>query len=108
MVSISFDFLSSKKTAPSLKRVKQNFFKIGHKGYQKKQNFALISKMCRTHASRSSQKQFFAKFFESHILKSAQILLLLIPCTPNFFPALRRGYKGLPFSEDKTLFYKLA
>jgi hypothetical protein len=29
-------------------RVEKNFFKIGHTGYQKKQNFALISKMSRS------------------------------------------------------------
>jgi hypothetical protein len=30
----------------SLIRVGKNFFEIDRKGYQKKQNFALISKMC--------------------------------------------------------------
>jgi hypothetical protein len=34
--------------------------KLGAKGYQKKQNFTLISKMCRSLASRSSQR-FFSK-----------------------------------------------
>jgi hypothetical protein len=48
LVSILFELLTSKKTAPSLVRVKKNFFKIGRAGYQKKRNFALISKMCRT------------------------------------------------------------
>jgi hypothetical protein len=51
MVSILFDLLTSKKTAPSFIGVEKNFFEIGRKGYQKKLNFALISKMCRTFAS---------------------------------------------------------
>jgi hypothetical protein len=50
-----------KKTASFLTRVVKNFFKIGRKGYQKKRNFALISKMCRTLASRSSQRFFLRK-----------------------------------------------
>jgi hypothetical protein len=37
-------FYPPKKVAPPLIRVLKNFFKIGHTGYQKKQNFALISK----------------------------------------------------------------
>ncbi len=53
----------------STKSWKKNFFKIWRAGYQKKQNFALISKMCRTLASKSSQRfflrkiQFFCKIF---------------------------------------------
>jgi hypothetical protein len=44
-----FDLSSpEKKIAPTLKIVEKNFFKIGHTGYQKKQNFVLISKMCRS------------------------------------------------------------
>jgi hypothetical protein len=41
-------FYPPKKVAPPLLRVEKNFFKIICKGYQKKQNFALISKMCRS------------------------------------------------------------
>ncbi len=41
-------FYPSKKTAPPLIRVEKNFFEIGPAGYQKKRNFALISKMCRS------------------------------------------------------------
>ena len=40
---------------------KKNFFEIGRAGYQKKRNFALIAKMCRTLASRSSQRFFLRK-----------------------------------------------
>jgi hypothetical protein len=48
MVSILFDLLSSEKSSTTpYKSGKKNFFKIGHTGYQKKQNFVLISKMCR-------------------------------------------------------------
>jgi hypothetical protein len=43
-----FDLLSSKKVTPPLIRVEKNFFKTERTGYQKKQNFALISKMCRS------------------------------------------------------------
>ncbi len=41
-------FYPPKKVAPPLIRVERNFFKIIFKGYQKKWNFALISKMCRS------------------------------------------------------------
>jgi hypothetical protein len=49
--------------------LKINFFKIGCAGYQKKRNFALISRICRTLASRSSQrfllrKTIFCKIFQ--------------------------------------------
>ncbi len=66
-VSILFELLTSKKTAMSLIRVEKNFFEIGRAGYQKKQNFVLISKMCRTLASRSShflKKTIFCKIFQ--------------------------------------------
>ncbi len=58
-----------KKVAPPLLRVEKKFFEIGRAGYQKKRNFALIPKMCRTLASRSSQrffseKRFFCKIFQ--------------------------------------------
>jgi hypothetical protein len=54
--SILFDLLNSKKIALSLLRVKKKFFKIGRKGYQKKRNFALIPRMCRTLGSRSFKR----------------------------------------------------
>jgi hypothetical protein len=38
-------FHPSKKVASPLEK---NFFEIGRAGYQKKRNFALISKMCRS------------------------------------------------------------
>jgi hypothetical protein len=41
-------FYPLKKVAPPLTRVEKNFFEIGHTGYQKKRNFALISKLCRS------------------------------------------------------------
>jgi hypothetical protein len=41
-------FYPPKKVAQLLIRVEKNFFKIGHTTYQKKWNFALISKMCRS------------------------------------------------------------
>jgi hypothetical protein len=41
-------FYPSKKVNPPLIRVEKNFFEIGRAEYQKKQNFALISKMCRS------------------------------------------------------------
>jgi hypothetical protein len=39
MVSILFDFLPSKKIAPSLVRVEKNLFKIGRKGVSKEGEF---------------------------------------------------------------------
>ncbi len=91
--------------------------KIGRKGYQKKRNFVLISKMCRNLASRSSQRffsqknnflqnfpspvklSFFCKTFSllpnsRHFWNQRKIAILLIPCTPNFeeiFSTLLRG-----------------
>ncbi len=56
-------FYPSKKTAPSLIKVEKNFFEIGRAGYQKKRNFALISKMIRSLASRSSQN-FVLRIFQ--------------------------------------------
>jgi hypothetical protein len=37
-----------KKVALPLIRVEKKFFKTGRKGYQKKRNLALISKMCKS------------------------------------------------------------
>jgi hypothetical protein len=54
-------FILRKKQHPPLKELKKNFFEIGRAGYQKKRNFALISKMCRSLESRSSQKFFLRK-----------------------------------------------
>ncbi len=114
-------FILRRKVALPLIRVEKNFFEIGHAGYQKKRNFALILKMCRTLASRSSQrfflrKQFFAKFSKSlkikffckiffpfcqtwdfsTFLKSAQnsasFDTLHIQFWRNFFLSLIRGY----------------
>jgi hypothetical protein len=39
--------LTLKKVAPPLIRVEKKFLEIGRTGYQKKPDFALISKMCR-------------------------------------------------------------
>ncbi len=41
-------FNPPKKVALPLIRVEKKFFKIVRKGYQKKRNFVLISKMCRS------------------------------------------------------------
>jgi hypothetical protein len=73
MVSIFFELLTSKKTAPSLIRVEKNFFKIGRKRYQTKWNFVLISKMCRTLASRSFKRFFLRKTIFCKISKSLKI-----------------------------------
>jgi hypothetical protein len=42
-------------------RVEKNFFKIGRTGYQKKQNFALISKMYRSLEFVKRGKTFYRK-----------------------------------------------
>ncbi len=73
------------KIAPSLIRVEKNFFKIGCKVY-KKRNFELISKMCRTLVSRSSQRFFlrkalFCKFSKS--LKSQFFCKIFFSCLPK-------------------------
>jgi hypothetical protein len=41
--------------------LKKNFFKIGRAGYQKKRNFALISKMCRSLEFGKREKKFYRK-----------------------------------------------
>jgi hypothetical protein len=41
--------------------LKKNFFEIGRAGYQKKWNFALISKMCRSLEFGKREKNFFRK-----------------------------------------------
>ncbi len=122
-------FYPSRKTAPSLIRAEKNFFKIGRAGYQKKRNFALISKMCRGLASRISQnffseKQFFAKFSKSlkiqffckqfflfcqtrdfcTFLKSAQnsssFDTLHAQFRRNFFSTLIRDFKAKPKTHE--------
>jgi hypothetical protein len=54
-------FYPSKKVAPPLIRVEKNFFEIGCAGYQKKRNFALISKMCRSLEFGKREKIFYRK-----------------------------------------------
>jgi hypothetical protein len=54
-------FYPSKKTAQPLIRVEKNFFEIGRAGYQKKRNFALISKMCRSLKFGKRDKIFYRK-----------------------------------------------
>jgi hypothetical protein len=53
-------FLPSKKT-PSLIRVEKNLSKLGAKGIKRSGIFTQISKMCRSLASRSSQRFFSQK-----------------------------------------------
>ncbi len=76
-------FLPPKNSTDPYKS-RKNVFKIERKGYQKKQNFTLISKMCRNLASRNSQR-----FFS---LKNSFLLNFLsawkIRFSVNFFPLL--------------------
>jgi hypothetical protein len=61
MVSTRFDLLS-------FTELKICSLKIVHKGFQKKHNFALISKRCITLASRSDPKKFpFKTFFAKNL-----------------------------------------
>jgi hypothetical protein len=68
--------------------LKKNFFEIGRAGYQKKRNFALISKMCRSLEFGRREKNFYRTNTVVGTWKILQnqrkIPLLLIPCTPNF------------------------
>jgi hypothetical protein len=41
--------------------LKKNFFKIGHAGYQKKRNFVLILKLCRSIEFGKREKNFDRK-----------------------------------------------
>ncbi len=72
------DLLTSKKIASSLIRVEKNFFKIGRKGYQKKQNFVLISKLL---------------LILLDLLTSKKIASSLIRVEKNFFKIGRKGYQ---------------
>jgi hypothetical protein len=49
------------KVVPPLIRVEKKFFKIGRAGYQKKRNFALISKMWRSLEFGKRGKKFYIK-----------------------------------------------
>jgi hypothetical protein len=61
-VSILFDLLSSKKSNTTfIKDEEKNFFQIVRKGYQRKRNFALISKMCRSPEFGKREKKFFTE-----------------------------------------------
>jgi hypothetical protein len=50
-----------KKVATPLIRVEKKFLKIGHTGYPKKRNFALISKVCRSLEFGKRGKKFYRK-----------------------------------------------
>jgi hypothetical protein len=54
-------FYPSKKVAPPLIRAEKNFFEIGRAGYQKKRNFALISKILRSLEFGKMEKIFYRK-----------------------------------------------
>ncbi len=108
MVSVLCDLLTSKKIAPSLIRVEKIFFKIEHKGYQKKQILRWFKKcveLLRQEVPKDllSENRFLAKFSQvpknqffcknffpfaklkiSHFWNQCKIPLFLIPCTPNF------------------------
>jgi hypothetical protein len=70
MVSILFELLTSKKTVLSLIRVEKKIsLKLGVQGIKRSGSFALLSKMCRTLASRSSQGFFLRKTIFSKIFQ---------------------------------------
>jgi hypothetical protein len=52
-------FILRKKQRRPLKELKNFFFEIGRAGYQKKRNFALISKMCRSLEFGKREKKIF-------------------------------------------------
>jgi hypothetical protein len=90
--------------------LKKNFFEIGRAGYQKKRNFALISKMCGSLEFCKREKHFYRKTeflgtwkilqkivflrknlwellerkSSTHFFNQGKIPLLLIPSTANF------------------------
>jgi hypothetical protein len=108
-----FDLLTSKKYHRPFIRVEKNSFKIGQNGYQKKRNFALISKMCRICVKKFLKIHFFAIFYNSlknqlicifflfailktsaHFLNQCKILLLLIPFADYFAEIFFNSYRG--------------
>jgi hypothetical protein len=79
-------FYPSKKVAPPLIRVeKKNFFKIRRAGYQKKRNFALISKMCRSLKFGKMGKKFYRK---TEILGTWKILQKIVVLRKNLWELL--------------------
>jgi hypothetical protein len=72
-------FYPPKKVGPPLIRVLKNFFKIGHTGNQKKRNFALISKMCRSLVFGKGEKIFYIKteFFQKIVFLRKNVWELL-------------------------------
>jgi hypothetical protein len=54
-------FYPPKKVASPFIKVLKNFFKIGRTGYQKKRNFALISKCAKVSSLAKGKKDFYRK-----------------------------------------------
>jgi hypothetical protein len=61
-------FYPQNKGAPPLRRVEKNIFEVGRTRYQKKLNFALISKMCRSLEFGKREKNFWdlENFAQNH------------------------------------------
>jgi hypothetical protein len=74
-VSILFDLLSSKKSSTAPEKSKKKFFKIVPKGYQNKQNFALISKMCRNLEFSKREKFFFYRKTDFQIERAQSLII---------------------------------
>jgi hypothetical protein len=82
----------------SLLRVEKKFFEIGRKGYQKKENFALISKMCRTLAKDFfSEKRFFGKFSKSLKIQFSCNIFFPFCQTRDFCTFLKSAHNSVSF-----------
>ncbi len=94
MVSILFELLTSKKTAPPLIRVENFFVKIEGKGYQKKRNLRWFQKCVESLCQEVpkdffSEKQFFAKFSKSLKIQFFCEQIFPFDQTPDFCTFLK-------------------
>jgi hypothetical protein len=65
--------------------MEKNFFEIGHTGYQKKRNFALISKMCRSPVFGKREQNFYIK---TEFLRTWKILQKIVFLRQNLWELL--------------------
>jgi hypothetical protein len=95
-------FYLSKKPEPSLTRVLKKNFKIGHTGYQKKWNFALISKMCKSLEFGKREKIFSRK---TEFLGTWKILQKIVFLRKNLWELLdARFYTFLKSAQNSPSF----
>jgi hypothetical protein len=81
--------------------LKKNFFKIGRTGYQKKRNFALISKMYRS--LKFGKREFFLQ--KTEILETWKILQKIVFLRKNLWELLDARVPHIFEISAKFLFF---